>query len=699
MMATNLPLTFAIERTGAAPREQRLLVSVPGAVKIGTLDSSQLRLDDDQVARMHAVIEVNGPDDLQLMDLGSGSGTLLRGVRVTKVKLEEGVEFTLGSTRLRLRVGAPQPVAVERPAAAAPAPTGLPLSPGLRLPQGYAAASATLGAGAALPAGTARVEGGAWGAGSGGSEQSDAARAVEITTMFEETVLSVRHLDNPAGGHATASTYAVITGGALLVLAALAVAVAGYGGLGALLLPLGVAVGLYGAIRLEDDRRSPDFTLGSVPGADVNLVDAAVPAERFPLVRADGRDYALLFTAQMGGDVTIGGERLELNRLAGGAKVRPVPEFGATFAYPIPPQARIKVDIGATTFLINSVQPARRLASPFGQQLDWLPTFGVSAAAHLLLLFLVFAVPPDAKALSLDLFDADNELVKYLIKAPERKDEDLPEWLKAKKGPQDAGGKGQRHKGDEGKMGSKTSKNRRGLYGLKGPKDNPDPHLARELAEHQAKTAGVLGLLGSPSGSHLASIFGRDTALGTDAEDVMGGLIGDQIGEAYGAGGLGLVGTGRGGGGTGEGTIGLGALGTIGKGGGGGDGAGYGTAAGRLAGRTASVPIVQAGQAEVRGALDKEIIRRVIRAHINEVKFCYSQALQTDEDLGGRVVIEFTIAANGTVVASRVQTSTLGNARVDQCIADAVRRWPFPKPKGGGIVIVSYPFVLQAAGG
>jgi len=52
--------------------------------------------------------------------------------------------------------------------------------------------------------------------------------------------------------------------------------------------------------------------------------------------------------------------------------------------------------------------------------------------------------------------------------------------------------------------------------------------------------------------------------------------FGDEIGEAYGVGGLGLVGTGRGGGGTGEGTIGLGNTGLIGKGGGGGSGGGYG---------------------------------------------------------------------------------------------------------------------------
>jgi uncharacterized protein YfaS (alpha-2-macroglobulin family) len=62
--------------------------------------------------------------------------------------------------------------------------------------------------------------------------------------------------------------------------------------------------------------------------------------------------------------------------------------------------------------------------------------------------------------------------------------------------------------------------------------------------------------------------------------DVWGALSGDEIGEAYGAGGLGMTGTGRGGGGTGEGTIGLGNLGTIGKGGGGGTGSGYGRGAG-----------------------------------------------------------------------------------------------------------------------
>src|SRR4030095_10217663 len=140
-----------------------------------------------------------------------------------------------------------------------------------------------------------------------------------------------------------------------------------------------------------------------------------------------------------------------------------------------------------------------------------------------------------------------------------------------------------------------------------------------------------------------------------------------------GVGGLALVGTGSGGGGTGEGTIGLGNLGTIGKGGGGGNGSGYGRGAGGLGGRRAKAPEVMPGVANVRGSLDKEIIRRIIRRHINEVQYCYEQELIRQASLGGRVAVTFTIAATGQVVTSVVQNSTMGNVRVEGCVVQAVR--------------------------
>ena len=57
--------------------------------------------------------------------------------------------------------------------------------------------------------------------------------------------------------------------------------------------------------------------------------------------------------------------------------------------------------------------------------------------------------------------------------------------------------------------------------------------------------------------------------MGSDAEDALGHLIGTTIGDAYGVGGLGVVGTGEGGGGTHEGTMAGGGLGTLGRFGGG----------------------------------------------------------------------------------------------------------------------------------
>jgi hypothetical protein len=61
-------------------------------------------------------------------------------------------------------------------------------------------------------------------------------------------------------------------------------------------------------------------------------------------------------------------------------------------------------------------------------------------------------------------------------------------------------------------------------------------------------------------------------------------------------------------------------------------------------------------------------------------------------------MVQFTISGSGQVIASVLQNSTLGNARVENCTVQAVRRWEFPYPLGGGIVIVSYPFVMTPRG-
>jgi TonB family protein len=168
-------------------------------------------------------------------------------------------------------------------------------------------------------------------------------------------------------------------------------------------------------------------------------------------------------------------------------------------------------------------------------------------------------------------------------------------------------------------------------------------------------------------------------------------------------GGLGVLGVGTGGAGTGERMLGGGGLGTLGRFGSGtgtgpGTGPGYGGGVGHLGRHIARVPDVIASNATVRGALDKEIIRRIVRRHINEVRYCYEQALASRPTLGGKVVVQFTIAGTGRVLASVLQSSSLGVASVDFCVVNAVKRWEFPEPTGGGLVIVSYPFQLTPAG-
>jgi len=150
-----------------------------------------------------------------------------------------------------------------------------------------------------------------------------------------------------------------------------------------------------------------------------------------------------------------------------------------------------------------------------------------------------------------------------------------------------------------------------------------------------------------------------------DAPAALGALTGTEIGDALGLGSLGSL--------TDD-VVGLGLSGT--------------------GGPSATTPRVVAGSADVRGSLSREVIRRVIRRHLNEVRFCYEQGLGHSPELAGRVTVSFVISPTGAVVTSTVAESTLGNAAVESCIAQAVRRWAFPAPEGGGIVMVTYPFVL-----
>ncbi len=75
-------------------------------VRIGCLSSSDLSLPGSQgVARMHAVIEAVGPQEIYIIDLGSAAGTVVNGNKVNKCPLKTDDLITIGNFSIRLRIG------------------------------------------------------------------------------------------------------------------------------------------------------------------------------------------------------------------------------------------------------------------------------------------------------------------------------------------------------------------------------------------------------------------------------------------------------------------------------------------------------------------------------------------------------------------------------------------------------------------
>jgi hypothetical protein len=95
----------------------------------------------------------------------------------------------------------------------------------------------------------------------------------------------------------------------------------------------------------------------------------------------------------------------------------------------------------------------------------------------------------------------------------------------------------------------------------------------------------------------------------------------------------------------------------------------------------------------VLGAMDPEILRKILEEYIPQFRHCYQQELEfNSEQLKGVVDLQFTINKSGKamkikVLAKRANFSDRGT----NCMAGVLKIIDFPKPKGGGIVDVRQP--------
>ncbi len=99
----------------------------------------------------------------------------------------------------------------------------------------------------------------------------------------------------------------------------------------------------------------------------------------------------------------------------------------------------------------------------------------------------------------------------------------------------------------------------------------------------------------------------------------------------------------------------------------------------------------------ILGSLDRDAIGRVARAHQGDIRQCYETALQRDPPLRGVARARIVISPRGEVRSASIAEGQGIHPDVDACIETKIRRWRFPDPPGGGLVIVVFPFVFQTS--
>lgn len=588
MDTANTPIKFDIYEGNQLVRTE---IIAEQTIKIGKLASSHVRIDDDSVSRMHAVVEANGPDDVVILDLGSATGTYVNGERVTKHRLRTGDRIRFGGVTVVLAIAGQTP---QGGGARRPVVTNAPLF-------------------------------------DENEDEAGGRRALEVLALWGATVVDVQHFD---------------------------------------------AAGRY--------------TIGDTDDASHYVKPQFVPENPFPLAETDGANMVVNVPEGIEGEVMLDGKVYAIEELKNAGKLGRS-AVARSHALRLPARARCRLKFGELTFLVNSVPAAAPVPrASFFQQLDpQLLRYLLSAAIlHALFFLIVLSIPEDADSLSMDGFDMSDRFVEFILKPEEEKQdpEDLFGDLK------DEGEAAEKAKGDEGELGDRTETAKDKRFAVEGPQDNKEIQLARERAKQEAINT-AQAAFNSLEGE-LSSVWGEgDRAVGSDAVSALGNMFGDKVGAAQGFGGLGVAGVGRGGGGFGDASIGVGSVGTVGRGGGG--DSGYGRGQSRIGSKDAKVPKIIPGEPVVQGSLDRETIRRVIRRHRNEYRYCYEKELNQKRDLNGKIKVKFTIAGNGSVIASQVVESTMKNAGVENCLADKIKRWVFPAPKGGGIVVVTYPFIFK----
>ena len=663
-------------------------------IKIGRLSSAHLRLDDEKVSRIHAVVEISASGEVNIIDMGSAEGTFVNGEKTNKATLKPGDELRLGDTRIVFQEA-------DGAAASAPAEAG--------------ATAAGADADATQPDASAAEEE------FFGVDTEAATRVEEPPAELIEKAAAeaspTQEIESPtpeapppeASAPAAPEPEPAPAPQAAAPTAPPAVPAAAPADERRVSLPPPAEIGdfqddptvtpanwafevrkMWGETVLDVkyyDANSKQVLVGEDEKAEFFVPADLLPATAFPIARVVGNDVMLSFNTNATGSLAMpDGTVTALDELAKGSKVSRDPDFGDCKTFTLQEGAVATLMFGHVGFRVRYTSRPAGFLTKTTDRIDY--TF---LNTILLVLFVYAAMvatfhlrPKSVETSEEELYKVPDRYVQFILTRPKPQKKDLAFLEKLKSDIDDGkANSAERYKGKEGKM------------GLKGRPDTGKRSAVKAIKPDDKEIVGNRGLLavlgaGGPQG--LSTVMGG-TGLGGEMEGAIGNMFGNQIGNSGGFGGLGLKGTGSGGGGMGN-TIGVGRLGTRGRGGG---KFGYGTGVARIRRRGERNVNISVGRPIIMGSLSMEIIRRVIRSHRDQIKYCYSKELTRFPNLRGKVAVKFTISPKGYVTQATVSQTTLRNAAVERCITQKIRTWKFPEPKGGGIVIVNYPFILQSS--
>ncbi len=103
------------------------------------------------------------------------------------------------------------------------------------------------------------------------------------------------------------------------------------------------------------------------------------------------------------------------------------------------------------------------------------------------------------------------------------------------------------------------------------------------------------------------------------------------------------------------------------------------------------------GSPMITGSLDKSAVKRTIRRNLRSVRAVYEKMLKSNPKLSGKVVVRIEIGPDGRIKSAKVTSSTVGDEEFEKALLKVIKRWRFPKPPGGGNLVVNYPFIFRTA--